>query len=266
MNSKKLKRVILGLFSLVIAACIVIAAAFVFSSFVYNADTVAVACLESNDRVTVRAGTNYIAFEPKQEHGVLVIFYPSSFVDYQAYAPLMQELAGRGIVSVVCKMPASLASLGKNAADGLEGAYPDITCRIMAGHGYGAYYASSYATGHEDSFDGVILLAGPPAKTLKQTSLTSLYIRGDNDGIVSRRDLERHTKGLPEGFMSVQINGGNHAQFGNYGTQWGDRDSSLYPEEQLEMTADAIVRFVDGISGFSQNAADEIPAEETTAE
>ena len=43
----------------------------------------------------------------------------------------------------------------------------------------------------------------------------------------------------------VVLEGGNYAQFGNYGPQDGDAPATITDEEQQEQTVDAIVEFVD---------------------
>ena len=43
----------------------------------------------------------------------------------------------------------------------------------------------------------------------------------------------------------VYIDGGNHAGFGNYGKQRGDRAADCTPGEQQRSAAEAIARFTD---------------------
>lgn len=42
----------------------------------------------------------------------------------------------------------------------------------------------------------------------------------------------------------VVIEGGNHAQFGNYGKQKGDSDAMISSEEQQDMAVEAIKEFL----------------------
>lgn len=46
----------------------------------------------------------------------------------------------------------------------------------------------------------------------------------------------------------VVIEGGNHAQFGNYGKQKGDPDATISSEEQQNITVKAIKEFLDNSS------------------
>ena len=42
----------------------------------------------------------------------------------------------------------------------------------------------------------------------------------------------------------VEIQGGNHAQFGNYGPQKGDAPATISAEEQQAQTVEAILQFI----------------------
>ncbi len=42
----------------------------------------------------------------------------------------------------------------------------------------------------------------------------------------------------------VEIKGGNHAQFGSYGEQYGDGTAAIPAEEQRKITVDAILQTV----------------------
>ena len=42
----------------------------------------------------------------------------------------------------------------------------------------------------------------------------------------------------------IKIEGGNHAQFGNYGKQKGDIDATITAKEQQNITVEAIIDFI----------------------
>jgi len=50
---------------------------------------------------------------------------------------------------------------------------------------------------------------------------------------------------LPDDTQYVVIDGGNHAQFGSYGLQAGDNESTISPEEQWTQIANATVEFLE---------------------
>ena len=49
---------------------------------------------------------------------------------------------------------------------------------------------------------------------------------------------------VPANAEEFVIEGGNHAQFGSYGKQKGDGESSITGEAQIAITVDVIVSFV----------------------
>lgn len=55
---------------------------------------------------------------------------------------------------------------------------------------------------------------------------------------------EEYRENLPEDFVEVVIEGGNHAYFGVYGAQDGDGEAGITNEEQIEQTADVIMKQV----------------------
>ena len=53
----------------------------------------------------------------------------------------------------------------------------------------------------------------------------------------------------------VEIEGGNHAQFGNYGPQKGDLPATISAEEQQAQAVDAITDFIAQRSGAASPLA-----------
>ena len=53
----------------------------------------------------------------------------------------------------------------------------------------------------------------------------------------------------------VEIEGGNHAQFGNYGPQKGDLPATISAEEQQAQAVDAITDFIAQRSGAASPRA-----------
>ena len=50
---------------------------------------------------------------------------------------------------------------------------------------------------------------------------------------------------MPDGFTDVIIEGGNHAQFGDYGEQKGDGEATISAEEQWGESVTAIMNFME---------------------
>ena len=111
---------------------------------------------------------------------------------------------------------------------------PDNQHWYSAGHSLGGAMASRFAADHPEEIDGLILLGAylygdyPPADTL--TVYGSL-----NQSVEDEIDYTENV---------VEIQGGNHAQFGNYGPQKGDTPATISAEEQQARTVEAVADFI----------------------
>ena len=172
--------------------------------------------------------------------GTAVIFYPGARVEAAAYAPLLFSLAERGIDGYLAEMPLRFAPLGRGAASVLMAQYESRRWLLM-GHSLGGNVAAGLASAPEAGFDGVILLAAYPTKPVGGR-LLSIY--GSEDGVLSRESYEKGKAFWPEDAQEVVIDGGNHAQFGDYGPQSGDGEARISAEEQKNRKVEAILRWL----------------------
>ena len=206
---------------------------------VYVADDYPAAPVAIEDAGQAEQGDGILVFRP-DEPVAGIIFYPGGKVAYEAYAPLMSELAQRNILCVLVHMPCNLAVLDMDAAKGIPEQFPEIRHWYIGGHSLGGAMAASYAAKHPDDFDGIVLLAAYSTADLTQSGLQIVQIYGTEDGVMNRASYEKYASNLPEGSMEVILEGGNHAGFGAYGPQKKDGTLDISPESQWAQTADAI--------------------------
>lgn len=207
----------------------------------YEADAVATDAMESTKYVKVEDKADYIAFEPTGDfYNKGIIFYPGGSVEAQAYAPLMHAVAEEGYLCIIVKMPLKLAVLDMDKADQVRKDYPNIADWYMAGHSLGGAMAATYAHENASQINGVILLAAYSTEDLKQDNLEVLSVYGSSDEVLNMENYEEYRSNLPEDAKEIEITGGNHAGFGNYGEQSGDGAAALSPKEQQEITLEAI--------------------------
>lgn len=166
-----------------------------------------------------------------------LIFYPGGKVEAAAYAPLLQKLAQHGITCVLMEMPFNLAVLDANAADRAFAQLPQVKRWYIGGHSLGGAMAGSYAGAHADKLEGLILLGAYSAAAIPE-DLPTLAIYGSEDRVLDRSKLPISPNTL------LEIAGGNHAYFGDYGEQKGDGTAAISREEQQRQTAEAIVKFM----------------------
>lgn len=190
-----------------------------------------------NQGIETRVNGRFTVLTPPAalNNGQGIIFYPGGKVEADAYLPLVSQLSAKGFTTVLVKMPFRLAVLDANAAlDAFELA-PDVKGWYLAGHSLGGAMASSLMEKHQDQFKGLILLAAYP---LNDATLPTLALYGANDTVLSEREA------LKKATRLVEIEGGNHAQFGNYGPQEGDGLATISQEAQQQFTVDQITGWI----------------------
>lgn len=200
----------------------------------YHADYTATSIVdESNDRIVKK--DDLIIFLPEEgEYEKGFIFYPGGKVEYTAYAPLLEKLSDDGITVFLVKMPFNLAIFNSGAAGDIISEYTDVLDWYIGGHSLGGAMASSYAIENQDKFTGMVLLGAYP---VDKTDLDMVTIYGSEDKVLNRDKLENAQN-------QIEIPGGNHGFFGNYGDQDGDGEATITREEQQELTVEYIVDFM----------------------
>ena len=181
-----------------------------------------------------------VAARPGRHPAAGLIFYPGGKVQAEAYAPLMEACAERGILCVLMRMPGNLAVLDPNAADGIAAEYPEVTDWYLGGHSLGGAMAASCAAKHAEDYAGLVLLAAYSTEDLRGSGLRVLSVVGTEDGVLNREKYEQCRENLPADARELVIEGGCHAYFGCYGAQRGDGTATIGNREQIERTADAI--------------------------
>lgn len=240
---RKGKRRLLWLVPLLLIA--VLAAGFgLFVSDYYRASDEALACLSAGgDGVSVGDDGSVVSLDgPGEEIGL--IFYPGAKVAHTAYLPLLRTLARDGVDCYLVRMPFNLALFGVNRASDLI-AREEKQRWYLAGHSMGGAMAAGWAADHPGALEGLILLAAYPVRQLPE-DLRVLVLYGSEDGVLNRVNLESAARYLPGDARIVELPGGNHAQFGDYGPQKGDGTATLSRQEQQRRTAELIEKLIAG--------------------
>lgn len=212
----------------------------------------ALAAMESDGVVTVQDNGDYVVLTPSAVKPITgFIFYPGGHVDYRSYAPIAREIASRGYLVSIVEMPLSLAIFGVNKAEEVIVAYPDIRYWVIGGHSLGGSMAASYAVGNSEMVQGLAFWASYPASSddLSSTDLKGLTTYGSNDLVLGMNNFNATLPQLPPGTIIQVIDGGNHAQFGNYGPQPGDGTATISAAEQQTQTVDLMIRLFHAVEG-----------------
>ena len=190
---------------------------------------------------TAQTPQGWYVFKPEQPADTALVFYPGGLVDPAAYAPLMKQLSDQGIMTVITPMPLDLAVFGVNKANDVIAAYPEIKHWIIGGHSLGGSMAAQYAKDNASKLAGIAFMASYPASDMTQSPLKMVTIHGSQDGLATPAKIADSLKLLPSGTQDVLLDGGNHAQYGNYGPQAGDGVATMSREEQQRLTTAAVV-------------------------
>jgi pimeloyl-ACP methyl ester carboxylesterase len=206
----------------------------------------ALSALQSDNLVEVSTMPNMVVFIPQQlQPQTGLIFYPGGRVDYRSYAPPLKEIAEAGYLVVLPQMPLSLAVFDPGRAEEVITAYPQIENWVIGGHSLGGAMATGYIHKNLDRGYGLMLWASYPAASndLSAEKLPVLSIYGTRDMSVEK--LVKNQARLPDSTEWVVIEGGNHAQFGNYGEQPGDQTPQISSERQQRLTVEAAIHFLE---------------------
>jgi hypothetical protein len=203
--------------------------------------------LESDSTVIVST-KDWIIFQPViQNKSVGFIIYPGGRVDFRSYAPMAHRIAAEGYLVVIVRMPLNLAVFGVNIASDVIEAYSQISSWVIGGHSLGGTMAAQFAYENPSKVKGLVLWAAYPASgtDLSQNSLIVTTIHGSNDGLVSSSQIEDSLELLPVSTSRIEITGGNHAQFGWYGNQGGDKAATISREEQQSQIFKATLQLLE---------------------
>jgi hypothetical protein len=210
----------------------------------YPAAPEALAALQNDDTVTVTDAADLIAFVPKNGGATGFVFYPGARVAPAAYAPYLHRIAASGYPAFVVKMPLNFAIFGIDRAQDVIKAHPEIKKWVIGGHSLGGSMAAQAVANRPQAFSGLVFWASYSASDLSKTGIPVLSIFGSEDGLVKKDVAKDSEKFLPPNFQTVTITGGNHAYFGVYGAQDGDKPATISREEASQQIVSATVTFL----------------------
>jgi hypothetical protein len=150
-----------------------------------------------------------------------LVFVPGARVDPRAYAPLLMPLAKAGNLIIVLKDPMGIALADPDHAARPIAIHTEIVSWVVGGHSLGGTAASAYADS-DFGVKGLLLWASYPARPLIRADLKVMSIYGSEDTLATPAKIEEHKSYLPTETQYVEISGGVHAYFGDYGDQPGD--------------------------------------------
>ncbi|RFA09224.1 hypothetical protein B7R54_08285 [Subtercola boreus] len=217
----------------------------------------ALAAMDSNAAVTVSETPTEIVFTPTGStagptSSTGVFFQPGARVDARAYAALLRPLAEAGHIVVITKQPLGIAFLATGAFAADRDAFASVTHWIVGGHSLGGTVAALDAAAHDtdttEPVAGLLLYASYPAGDSSDLVAQVLSVSGSLDGLATPEKIRASRADLPTGATFVEISGGVHAFFGDYGPQAGDGQPAISHDDARAEIVAATLSFVDSVS------------------
>ena len=216
------------------AACVILAGAFfLYVSDDYRAEGIALEVSTQAANITMQ--DNLTILSPSAPSDTAMIFYPGAKVEAEAYLPLLDQIRSKGVTCILVHMPFHMAIFDPGAAEDVIRQFPQIRHWYLAGHSMGGAMASKFASEHPDMVEGLILLGAYLYGDYPAEDTLTVY--GSLNQSVE--DHINYTENV------VEIEGGNHAQFCNYGPQKGDLPATISAQDQQAQTVEAIANFLE---------------------
>jgi pimeloyl-ACP methyl ester carboxylesterase len=213
--------------------------------------------LQSDSAVQITSTSTHAVFTPVS--GVplgALVFFSGAMVDPAAYAPLLRRVAEHGYKAVLIPLPARSAPTQKYEQEAIERARSVIAAEpslqwVVGGHSKGGYLASETARQYPDLPAGLLLVgtSHPREADLSQLAMPVVKVYGSRDGLASVEEIQLFSAHLPQSTRYIEVAGGNHAQFGYYGFQLGDRRATISRDEQQAHLLRAVLDLLQQVSG-----------------
>lgn len=207
--------------------------------------------LRSNREVTVLDDATGLTFLPVSTSGRTgLVFICGSGIAAEAYAPLLRPIAEQGFPVFIVRLPYRFAPLESHKRTALDrtreviATHPEVARWVVAGHSLGAALAARLARSDARLLSAIVLIATTHPKdddlSLLRIPVTKVY--ASNDGIAPPDRVLANRGLLPPHTKWIEIEGGNHSQFGRYGHQLFDGTATIGRVEQEALTRSALLR------------------------
>ncbi|OII14786.1 alpha/beta hydrolase [Curtobacterium sp. MCBA15_008] len=197
-----------------------------------------------DDRVSVRdAGDSVVMTPTGDANGVGIVFIPGAKVDPYAYMATFRQVVASGTTVVITKPTLHLAFFDTRGLSTFEAHAPSVATWAVGGHSLGGVRACQLAP----DADGLLLFGSYCANDIRRSYIDVLSVSGSRDGLSTPAKVEAARHLLPSTATMTEIAGANHADFGAYGDQPGDRTATISRAEARAQIGDAVEEWVRGL-------------------
>lgn len=211
--------------------------------------------LADDDQVMVEHTDETLSFLPRNGSAPSGLgFIIGGGVAAEAYAPLLRPVAARGYPVHIVRLPYRLAPLEAHKRTAVQrarnviAAGRDVERWVLAGHSLGGALASRLAADPPANLAAVVLIgtSHPKELDLSDTRVAVTKVFATQDGIATPAMIDATRGLLPEDTRWVEIEGGNHSQFGHYGHQLFDGSATISRQRQQQLTREELLRALAG--------------------
>ena len=197
-----------------------------------------------DDRVSVRdAGDSVVMTPTGTANGVGIVFIPGAKVDPYAYMATFRQVVAAGTTVVITKPTLHLAFFDTRPLSTFEAHAPSVARWAVGGHSLGGVRACQLA---QDA-DGLLLLGSYCANDVSRSYIDVLSVSGSRDGLSTPAKVRAARHLLPSTATMTEVSGANHADFGAYGDQPGDRTATITRDDARRQIGDAVEAWVRGL-------------------
>lgn len=211
-----------------------------YANMVMRGDRAAALEAWNDPAVQITSTDHSIVIRPTEgATGAGLVFIPGAKVDPYAYLYKLSGIVEQsGATVVITKPTLNLAFFDTRPLSVFEADAPEVTRWWVGGHSLGGVRACQLAG--TDGTVGLVLFGSYCANDLSTSGLAVLSISGSADGLSTPAKIEAAKHLLPAGTDFVEIEGLNHAGFGDYGFQPGDGVSSLTDAQERSAITDQL--------------------------
>ncbi|MCS5735345.1 alpha/beta hydrolase [Herbiconiux daphne] len=232
-----------------VAAALVasVSAFLVYANITYPATLEPVQQVAADDAIDVDWSYGSVVMTPTPDapvaaDGTGLVFLAGAKVDPLAYAYKLSGLVEQGTTVVIVRPVLNFAIAEFRPLSDFTALAPDVTDWFVGGHSLGGVKACQYAA--DDEVTGLVLFASYCAGDIRSLGKPVLSISGSDDGLSTPAKIDASRADLPADTTFVEIEGANHARFGDYGLQPGDGTATISdPDMRAALTA-ALTPFI----------------------
>ncbi len=239
---KRLTKILTRTLAIVLTVVLMLAVGLLFyASIVMRGDRAAAISAWQNPAVSITSTDRSIVIIPTgAPSGEGLVFIPGAKVDPYAYLfKLTGIVEESGVTIVITKPTLNLAILDQRPLETFTSDAQEVETWFVGGHSLGGARACQIAG--EADVAGLVLFGSFCANDLSNSQLTVLSISGSEDGLSTPEKIQSGAVLLGAATKFVEIDGFNHADFGDYGPQSGDGVSRLTSDQARAALTAALV-------------------------